>query len=341
LTKPVYILAIESSCDDTGAAVLCNDKILANIVFTQAIHAKHGGVVPELASRQHLKQISLTVQEAIKVSGIERSQLDAIAYTQGPGLLGSLLVGSSFAKGMAMGLNIPLIGVNHMQAHVLAHFIQDERQQKPEFPFLCLTVSGGHTQLVKVSSPAELVIIGQTLDDAAGEAFDKAAKIMGLSYPGGPAIDKLGQNGNPKRFEFAKPQIPGYDFSFSGFKTSFLYFINEQKKNQPNFIEENLSDLCASLQHSITQILLKKFLKAADDLNIHHLALSGGVAANSYLRETLLKEASNRNKQVYIPAFEFCTDNAGMIGIAGYLKYLNNDFTSLSEPTQARMGFGK
>jgi N6-L-threonylcarbamoyladenine synthase len=331
-----YILAIESSCDDTSAAVLCNDKVLANIVAGQKIHEQWGGVVPELASRAHAQHIVPVVSAAIQQAGISVNQLNAIAFTQGPGLIGSLLVGSSFAKGLALSLNIPLIAVHHMHAHVLAHFIDDP---KPQLPFLCLTVSGGHTQIVLVKSPTQLEIVGETIDDAAGEAFDKAAKIFGLQYPGGPLIDKYAQTGNPDKFNFAEPDMPELNFSFSGFKTSVLYTVQKEVKQNPNFIEENLEDLCASVQYKIIAILLKKLKKAAKQYGINEIAIAGGVSANSGLRNALEATGRKENWHTYIPKFEYCTDNAAMIGIAGYYKLLNKDFASLSSVSLARMEF--
>lgn len=338
--KNIIILGIESSCDETSAAVFINNKVLANVTATQAIHAQYGGVVPELASREHQKNIVPVVDAALKAAGISQNNLSAIAFTQGPGLMGALLVGTSFAKGMAMGLNIPLIDVNHMQAHILAHFIDDGTNPKmPSFPFLCLTVSGGHTQIVMVKNHLEMEIIGETIDDAAGEAFDKTAKIMELPYPGGPMIDKLAKTGNENKFAFPHPQIPDLNFSFSGLKTSVLYFINKQKLSNPNFIEENKADLCASVQKTIIDILLSKLKKASKQTGIKQIALAGGVSANSGLRTKLSDLAVHENWEVYIPKFEYCTDNAAMIAINGYYKFLNGNFASQQTKADARLGF--
>lgn len=328
------ILAIESSCDETSASVITNGKVLNNIIASQAVHQKYGGVVPELASRAHQQNIVAVVDEAIEKAGIRLTDLDAIAFTRGPGLMGALLVGVSFAKGLSLALNIPLIEVNHMQAHVLAHFIDDP---KPEFPFLCLTVSGGHTQIVLVKSHLEMEVLGQTHDDAVGEAFDKAAKIMGLPYPGGPMIDKYAQQGNPKAYRFGETSMPGLDFSFSGIKTGFLYFLRDQKVINPNFVEENLNDICASIQHQLVKMLLQKLELAARQTNIKQIAIAGGVSANSGLRKAL-KELGERNGwSVYIPAFEYCTDNAGMIAIAAHYKFLKKEFAALDVTPLARM----
>lgn len=333
LRKDITILAIESSCDDTAAAILHNGKILANEVAGQKIHELYGGIVPELASRAHQQNILPVVDIALKTAGIDKNQLSAIAYTKGPGLIGSLMVGCSFAKSMAQALNIPLIGVHHMQAHVLAHFIDEP---KPVFPFLCLTVSGGHTQIVKMNDYFEGEILGKTIDDASGEAFDKSAKILGLPYPGGPLIDKYAQSGNPKAFPFPSPQIPGLDFSFSGLKTSFLYFIQKQIVLNPKFIEENLNDLCASIQYAIIKHLMKKLILAAEQTGIKQIALAGGVSANSSLRSILFEEGQKRNWQTFIPAFEYCTDNAAMIAMAAYYKFINEDFETMDSAPFAR-----
>ena len=319
----IYLLAIESSCDDTSAAVLHNGKVLANLVANQAIHQEYGGVVPELASRAHLKNIVPVVDRALAQAAIGVTQLNAVAFTRGPGLIGSLLVGTCFAKAVAYSLDIPLIEVNHMQAHVLAHFIEEPR---PAFPFLCLTVSGGHTQIVLVRDHLDMEVIGQTRDDAAGEAFDKSAKILGLPYPGGPLIDKYAQQGNPRAFEFGKPKMDGLDFSFSGFKTSVLYYIQKQQRSDPNFIEENLADLCASIQHTIVRMLLEKLQLAAEQQGIKEIAIAGGVSANSGLRNAIEATGRQLGWNTYIPRFEYCTDNAAMIGMAGYYKYLKGDF---------------
>ena len=316
------ILAIESSCDDTSAAICKDGKILANIISSQKVHEVWGGVVPELASRAHMKNIIVTVDTAIQQAGIAKKDLDAIAFTRGPGLIGSLLVGVSFAKGLGMALGLPLIEVNHMQAHVMANFID----QTPSFPHICLTVSGGHTQIILVTGPLEMKLLGETLDDAAGEAFDKSAKLLGLPYPGGPVIDKLAKDGDPLRFKFAEPQIKSYDYSFSGLKTSILYFIQAQTRLNPNFISENINDLCASIQKTIIEILLKKLTFAIRENHITEIALAGGVSANSELRKRFEELGTANNWKTHIPKFEYCTDNAGMIAIVAYYKYLKNDF---------------
>lgn len=332
-----YILSIESSCDDTSAAIMEDCFVRSNIIASQKVHERYGGVVPELASRAHQQNIVPVVDTAIKEAGIAKEDLHAIAFTRGPGLLGSLLVGVSFAKTFALSLNKPLIEVNHLDAHVLAHFIKERPDsQVPECPFLCLLVSGGNTQIIKVNAPRSMEIIGQTIDDAAGEAIDKAAKIMGLPYPGGPHIDKLAKAGNPMRFQFAKPHIPNYDYSFSGLKTSILYFLRDRLKTNSHFIDENLNDLCASVQHTITNLLMQKFMKAVEDTNIKTIAVSGGVSANSALRNALMTEGEKRHLKVFIPPFQYCTDNAAMVGIAGYFKYLNNEFASLDLAPYAR-----
>ena len=338
MSKTPIILGIESSCDDTSAAILQGQKILSNIVASQEIHTQYGGVVPELASRTHQQNIIPVVDAAIKKANLKKEDISAIAFTKGPGLLGSLLVGSSFAKSFAMGMDIPLISVNHMQGHILSHFI-DEEKDMPEFPFLCLTVSGGHTQIVRVDSPNKMKVIGTTIDDAAGEAFDKSAKVLGLPYPGGPLIDKHAKNGNIHAFKFGKPKIKDLDFSFSGLKTSILYKVQNNMQKNPNFITENLEDLCASIQHSIVSILLKKIEKAIQQTGIKQLAIAGGVSANTYLRSELEKLATTKGYQLYIPKFEYCTDNAAMIAIAGYFKYLDNDFANQSETPSARLAF--
>ncbi len=316
MAASTIILAIESSCDDTSAAVIQGNKILANVTATQAIHEKYGGVVPELASRSHQENIVPVVDAAIQKSGIQLSQLDAIAFTQGPGLMGSLVVGTSFAKALALALNKPLIPVHHMKAHILAHFIEDAGEAKPEFPFLCLTVSGGHTQIVQVNSASGMQILGKTIDDAAGEAFDKAAKMLGLPYPGGPLIDQLAQTGNPEKFSFSKPRIADLNYSFSGLKTSILYTLRDFQKENPNFIEENKNDLCASIQKTILDILFNKLEKAVKETGICQVAIAGGVSANKGLRARLKEKESNGWK-VFIPKFEYCTDNAAMIAITG------------------------
>lgn len=336
ISQNIYILAIESSCDDTAAAVLLNDKLLSNIVATQDVHQKYGGVVPELASRAHQQNIVPVIHRAIAEANIDKKDISAIAFTRGPGLMGSLLVGTSFAKSLAMGLSVPLIEVNHMQAHILAHFIDEENYAKPKFPFLALTISGGHTQIVKVSDYFEMEILGQAIDDAVGEAFDKSAKILGMPYPGGPLIDKYAQSGNPKAFKFTKPKVGGLDFSFSGLKTAVLYFIQNQVKENPNFIEENRDDICASIQYTIVEILMDKLKMAVKQTGINQIAIGGGVSANSGIRKAL-KEAENKyGWKTYVPKFEYTTDNAAMIGIVGYYKYLNGDFANLSVTAQAR-----
>ncbi len=328
------ILAIESSCDETSAAVISNGKVLNNIIASQAVHQKYGGVVPELASRAHQQNIVAVVNESLTVSGIRKEALDAIAFTRGPGLMGSLLVGLSFAKGLSLALKKPLIEVNHMQAHVLSHFIEEPR---PSFPFLCLTVSGGHTQILRVSDYLQMEVLGETQDDAAGEAFDKAAKIMGLPYPGGPLIDKYARQGNSKAFAFSKTVMPGLDFSFSGIKTSILYFLRDRKKENPDFIEQHLNDLCASIQHHLVGMLMEKLEMAILQTGIRQVAIAGGVAANSGLREALQRVAEERHCKVYIPAFEYCTDNAGMVAMAAHFKYLSGEFADLNIAPQARM----
>lgn len=327
------ILGIESSCDDTGAAVIQGKKILSNVIASQKIHQSYGGVVPELASRAHQQNIVPVVNEALKQAGISKEQLSAIAYTRGPGLMGSLLVGSSFAKSLSMALCIPLIEVNHMQGHILAHFIEDANSQAPEFPFLCLTVSGGHTQIVEVNDYFEMKILGETIDDAAGEAFDKAGKILGLDYPSGPIIDKLAKEGNPTGFRFSKPKVDNLNFSFSGLKTGILYFIQKELSKNPNFINENLKDICASIQKTIVDILIDKLLKASEQTGIRQLAIAGGVSANSEIRNRL-KELENTSKfKVFIPKFEYTTDNAAMIAMTGQLKFKQRNLSELTEPT--------
>ncbi|WP_031530495.1 tRNA (adenosine(37)-N6)-threonylcarbamoyltransferase complex transferase subunit TsaD [Dyadobacter crusticola] len=330
------ILAIESSCDETSAAVITNGEIRSNVVATQLIHTQYGGVVPELASRAHQQHILPVVDKALNDAKVTKKDLDAIAFTRGPGLLGALLVGTSFAKSMALGLGIPLIEVNHMQAHVLAHFIDDP---KPAFPFLCLTVSGGHTQIVKVSSPLQMEIIGETRDDAVGEAFDKTAKLLELPYPGGPLIDKYAGSGNPDAYSFPLPEMPGLDFSFSGIKTSFMYFLQKQVRENPAFISEHLPDICASVQFTLINILLKKLKKASRETGIKEIAIAGGVSANSGLRKALMELGQTLNWNVYIPAFEYCTDNAAMIAIAAHYKFLENDFCDQTVSPLARMDF--
>jgi N6-L-threonylcarbamoyladenine synthase len=334
--KEIIILGIESSCDDTSAAILKNNTILSNLIARQDIHENYGGVVPELASRAHQQNIIPVVDAAIKKAGISKNDIDAIAFTRGPGLMGSLVVGTSFSKAFAMAMNIPMIDVNHMIGHVLAHFIDEEGKAKPKFPFLCLTVSGGHTQIVLVKDHLKMKVIGTTIDDAAGEAFDKAAKMLGFPYPGGPLIDKNAKNGNALKFEFSKPNIPNYDYSFSGLKTSILYFLQKQLKLNDNFIAENLEDLCASIQKAIIDTLLKKVQKASQDLNISEIAIAGGVSANSGLRDALTKLSSEKNWNVYFPKFEYCTDNAAMIAITGRFMYEKGLFADQSIAATAR-----
>lgn len=333
------ILGIESSCDDTSAAVICDGVLMSNVIAGQSVHEQYGGVVPELASRAHQQNIIPVVDQAIKQAGIDKSELSAVAFTRGPGLLGSLLVGTSFAKGFSQALNIPLVEVNHLQAHVQAHFISqgDQNEKHPAFPFLCLLVSGGNSQIILVRSHADMEVIGQTIDDAAGEAFDKCAKVMGLPYPGGPHIDRLAQNGNPTAFKFSKPRIPGYNYSFSGLKTSFLYLLRDEMKVNPEFVKENLNDLCASLQETIVDILMIKLKLAAHDLKINQVAVAGGVSANSSLRKAFVDYGMKLGWDVFIPPVAFTTDNAAMIAISGYFKYLNHDFCDLKEVPYARV----
>lgn len=331
-SAPIIILAIESSCDDTSAAVIRDGQVLSNCVANQEAHRQYGGVVPEVASRAHLANIVPVVDLALYQAGVDKKSISAVAFTRGPGLMGSLVVGTSFAKAFALSHDLPLIEVNHMQAHVLAHFAESP---KPEFPFLCLTVSGGHTQIVRVQDYTDMEVIGETLDDAAGEAFDKAGKMMGLGYPAGPEIDRLARSGNP-RFEFPEPAVPGLNFSFSGLKTSILYFLRDQTALKPGFVDENLADICASVQQSIVTILLKKLRKAAKQTGIRQIALAGGVSANSGLRSALGILGEKEGWQSYIPAFEYCTDNAAMIGIAGYYKYLRGEFCGQDAAPYAR-----
>ncbi len=337
--KNTYILGIESSCDDTAAAVIHNGVVLSNVVATQEIHKQYGGVVPELASRAHQQNIVPVVQLALRKANIDKKQLNAIAFTRGPGLMGSLLVGTSFSKSLAMGLEIPLIDVNHMQAHILAHFIKAEEQSTPNFPFLALTISGGHTQIVKVTSFFEMEVIGQTLDDAVGEAFDKSAKLLGLPYPGGPLIDKYAQLGNPKAFKFPKPKVKPLDFSFSGLKTAVLYFVERNTKDNPTFIKENLNDICASLQFTIVDYLMDKLKNAVKETGINEVAIGGGVSANSGIRNALLVAEKNLGWKVHIPKLEYCTDNAAMIAIVGELKYQQQLFAKNDVVAKARMKF--
>ncbi len=335
--KSIYILGIESSCDDTSASVIHNGKVLSNVVANQEVHSKYGGVVPELASRAHQQNIVPVVQQALQQANVDKSQLNAIAFTKGPGLMGSLLVGTSFAKSLALGLNIPLLDINHMQAHILAHFIEEEGVNKPPFPFICLTISGGHTQIVKITNHFEMKILGETIDDAVGEAYDKSAKILGLPYPGGPLIDKYAQEGNPKAYKFTKPKVGELDFSFSGLKTGILYFVQKQLKENPDFIKENLRDICASIQLTIVEILTEKLKNAVKQTGIKHIAIAGGVSANSEIRKQLQIAEKHWGWTTYVPKFEYTTDNAAMIAISGYLKYLNNDYSDISVTAQARL----
>lgn len=332
----ITILAIESSCDETSASVIQNGKVLNNIISTQQVHEKYGGVVPELASRAHQQHIVPVVDQALQSAKVSKKDLDAIAFTRGPGLLGALLVGTSFAKSLAYALNIPLIDVNHMQAHILAHFIVDP---KPNFPFLCLTVSGGHTQIVKVIDYLQMEVVGSTQDDAVGEAFDKAAKMLNLPYPGGPLLDKLAKTGDPLKYKFPETEMQGFNYSFSGIKTAFLYFLRDQLKLNPDFIEENKADLAASMQHTLVSMLLQKLRKASKHFGINEIAIAGGVSANTYLRKMLQEAEQTTNWKVYIPDFEYCTDNAGMIAIAAHYKYLAGEFCSLDVSPLPRMSF--
>jgi len=339
MSKKRIILGIESSCDDTSAAVICDGYILSNIISSQKVHELYGGVIPEIASREHQKNIIPTVDIAISKAQINKNDISAIAFTQGPGMLGSLLVGSSFAKSFSLAMNIPLIAVNHMHGHIMSHFIKRKGivNKQPNFPFLCLTVSGGHTQIVLVKSYYKMHVIGETLDDAAGEAFDKSAKILGLKYPGGPLIDKYSKNGSKNKFIFGKHKVKEYNFSYSGIKTSISRLIKQKSEENKNFIKENFNDLCASIQHTIIDILIKKITKASEELKINEIAIAGGVSANSYFRSRLLDLEQNNDKKVYIPDFEFCTDNAGMIAISGYYKFLENDFVNQNVTSKARM----
>lgn len=336
----VTILAIESSCDETSASVCRDGMILSNIIASQKVHEQYGGVVPELASRAHMQHIVPVVDRALKAAGCTMQELNAIAFTQAPGLIGALLVGAQFAKSLSLALGIPLIAVHHMQAHVLANLIptatNGQPDPKPSFPFLCLTVSGGHTQIVLCESPLQMTVIGETMDDAAGEAFDKSAKILGLPYPGGPLIDKYAQQGNPKRFPFPEPKIPGLDFSFSGLKTAILYFLQENKANDPQFVEKNLPDICASIQHRIITILLNKLRKAALQTGVRDICIAGGVSANSGLRKALVEWGQQYHWNTFIPAFQYCTDNAGMIAITAYYKYQAGQFSDLQVGPTAR-----
>ncbi len=333
------ILGIESSCDDTSAAIIADGVILSNVTAGQAVHEAYGGVVPELASRCHQQNIVPVVSEAIKRAGITKEDLSAVAFTRGPGLMGSLLVGTSFAKGLSSGLRIPMVDINHLQAHVLAHFIKESEDDtdQPSYPFLCLLVSGGNSQIIKVTSYKDMEVIGQTIDDAAGEAFDKCAKVMGLGYPGGPIVDKLAKLGDPESFKFSKPQIKGFDYSFSGLKTSFLYTLRDNIKFNENFIEENKENLCASLQKTIVDILMDKLRKAVKETGIKEVAVAGGVSANSAVRQAFLDHADKYGWKVHIPKFAFTTDNAAMVAITGYYKYLDKDFCSYDKTPFARV----
>ncbi len=335
----VFILALESSCDDTAAAILHNGKVLSNVVANQLIHQQYGGVVPELASRAHQQNIIPVVEAALDKAKVTRGQLSAIAFTQGPGLLGSLLVGSSFSKSMSIALGIPLIAVNHMQGHILAHFIDEENVEKPTFPFLALTISGGHTQIVVVRDYFDMEIIGETTDDAVGEAFDKSAKILGLPYPGGPLVDRFAKLGDPKKYSFTKPRVPGLDFSFSGLKTAILYFVQRNVEVNPNFIEANLNDICASIQYTIIEILMDKLKLAVAQTGIKQIAVGGGVSANSGIRSALTDAQDKYGWKTFIPKFEYTTDNAAMIGIAGYHRYLVGEFDDVSVVSKARINF--
>ncbi len=335
----ITILGIESSCDDTSAAVIRNNVLLSNVIASQAVHVKYGGVIPELASRAHQQNIIPVVDTALREAGVAADKLDAIAFTRGPGLLGSLLVGVSFAKGLSIARNIPMVEVNHLQGHILSHFIDlpDRQLPHPDFPFLCLLVSGGHTQIVRVDSPLEMQIIGTTIDDAAGEAFDKCAKVLGLPYPGGPVIDKLAKEGDPKAFRFAKPRVEEYDYSFSGLKTSFLYTLRDEMAADPLFIEKHKADLCASLQATIVEILLDKLIRASKDLGITDIAIAGGVSANSGLREGVAQTGRRRGWRTFIPEFRFTTDNAAMIAMSGYYRYKHGDLSTLDAAPAARI----
>ncbi len=330
------ILGIETSCDETSASICIDGKVINNEIATQAIHEQYGGVVPELASREHQKNIVPAIDFVIKNAGINKTDIDAIAYTRGPGLLGALLIGSSFAKALSSSLNIPLIPVHHMKAHVMAHFIEDP---KPTFPFICLTVSGGHTQLLKVNSPVEMVILGQTKDDAVGEAFDKSAKLLGLPYPGGPMIDQLAKNGNPERFQFGKTEMPDLDYSFSGIKTSIRYFLQKEVKKNNSFIEENMNDLSASIQHTLVDMLLEKLVLATQQEKMNQVAIAGGVSANSGLRSALKSIAREKNWELFIPDFQYCTDNAGMIAMTGHFLYELENYGKITDSPLPRMPF--
>ena len=337
-TKPVVILGIESSCDDTSAAVIRDGILLSNVIASQKVHEEYGGVVPELASRAHQQNIVPVVDTALRRAGVDKHDISAIAFTRGPGLLGSLLVGTSFAKGLSLGLRVPMVDVNHLHGHVLSHFVRrDPADRVPEFPFLCLLVSGGNSQLILVRGYNDMQVLGQTIDDAAGEAFDKCAKVMGLPYPGGPHIDRLAQEGDPKRFKFAKPNMPGFDYSFSGLKTSFLYTLRDNVKNDPDFVENNKADLCASLQKTIIDILLSKLKAAIRETGVKHVAIGGGVSANGGIRQAVADLCRDMDVTAWIPPRQFTTDNAAMVAMAGYFKYLNHDYSSLALPPFARV----
>lgn len=340
MEKDIVILGIESSCDDTSAAVIRNGVLLSNVTASQAVHEAYGGVVPELASRAHQQNIVPVVDQALKRAGVEREQLSAIAFTRGPGLMGSLLVGVSFAKGMATSLGIPMVDVNHLQGHILAHFIKEPEQEsvQPRFPFLCLLVSGGNSQIVLVKAYNDMEILGQTIDDAAGEAIDKCSKVMGLGYPGGPIIDRLARQGNPDAYQFAKPNIAGYDYSFSGLKTSFLYNLRDWMKDDPDFVEHHKEDLAASLEKTVVDILMKKLWKAARDLKIRQVAVAGGVSANTGLRNAFRAYAERYHWKIFIPKFSYTTDNAAMIAITGYFKYQDGEFCPMELPAYSRVG---
>lgn len=333
MNNRVNILAIESSCDETSAAIIQDGRVLSNLIATQKVHEQYGGVVPEMASRAHMQNIVPVVDVALKQAGVDKKEIQAVAFTQAPGLIGSLLVGAGFAKSYAQALGVPLIAVHHMQAHVLAHFIDDP---KPQFPFLCLTVSGGHTQVVLCHDHLNMEVLGETIDDAAGEAFDKTAKMLGLPYPGGPLVDKYAREGDPGRFPFPLSEMKGYDFSFSGLKTAILYFLQKERAKDPEFAEKNMADICASVQATIIKMLLKKLERAAEELNIRHIGIAGGVSANSGLRNALTGLGAEKGWEVYIPKFEYCTDNAAMIGITGYYKYLKGEFAGLDVSPAAR-----
>ena len=339
MSEKVYVLGIESSCDDTAAAVLCNNLVLSNVVAGQKIHESYGGVVPELASRAHQQHIVPVVDTALKQAGIDKGDLNAIAFTQGPGLLGSLLVGASFAKGLANGLGIPALGIHHMQGHILAHFIADANEQSPTFPFLALTISGGHTQIVRVDDYFDMTILGETMDDAIGEAFDKSGKLLQLGYPAGPEMDRRAKLGNPKAFAFTKPTVDGLNFSFSGLKTAILYFIQKETKANPDFIHQNINDICASIQHTIVEIVMDKLVKASAETGIKKITIGGGVSANSGIREAVRSGESRFGWTTYIPKFEYTTDNAAMIGICGYLKLQSGLTGSEDQEVSARLKF--